>query len=525
MIAGLVIQLMDDKVYYRTYGFISRGLVDLARRPPGGGGTGGGCARAPLYTPPPLPPKLLKQTPMSEKINLAESVLVYESRPAEFVEDLLNVTPQVWQRSVMEAAAKGERRISVRSGHGVGKSSCASWLMIWFLLTRYPCKVVVTAPTASQLFDALFAECKRWIKELPSPLRTLLELKSDRIELASSPTEAFISARTSRAESPESLAGVHSEHVLLVVDEASGVPESVFEAAYGSMSGHDATTILLGNPTRSTGYFYETHTRLRDSWWTKRVSCEDSDLVSESFLTEMAAKYGMDSNAYRVRVLGEFPLAEDDTLISLHAVELAAAREVQQPPSVPVVWGLDVARYGDDCSVLAVRKGRQLQALHSWKKLSLMELSGRVLDLWNTTKVKPEEILIDSIGLGAGVLDRLRELGVPARGVNVSESPAMTDRYSNLRAELWERTKEWFTEEVEILNNDSLIADLTAPRYSFTSSGKMLVESKAETKKRLGRSTDYADALVLTFASNAAGAAGQYRRRHKGRRRKVAGVV
>jgi hypothetical protein len=458
-------------------------------------------------------------------MQLSELILTYERHPDLFVEDLLGVTPQDWQREVMSAVAKGQRRCSIRSGHGVGKSSCASWLMIWFLLTRYPVKIVVTAPTASQLFDALFAECKRWIKELPTPIKSLLEMKSDRIELGSSPTEAFISARTSRSESPESLAGVHADHVLLVVDEASGVPESVFEAAYGSMSGKDATTILLGNPTRSSGYFYETHTRLRDSWWTKQVSCLDSPLVSPDFIQEMELKYGAQSNAMKVRVYGEFPTAEDDTLISLHAVEQASKRVVEQPEGTPVVWGLDVARYGDDASVLCIRQGRHLIELHSWKKLSLMELSGRVLDLLNSADEPPEEILVDSIGLGAGVLDRLRELDISARGVNVSESPAMADRYANLRAELWDLTKQWFSEEVQIPNDDSLIADLTAPRYSFNSSGKMIVESKAETKKRLGRSTDFADSLVLTFASTAAGASGQYRRKKRGRRRNVGGVV
>ena len=457
-------------------------------------------------------------------MNLSESVLLYADRPAEFVEDLLNVEPQDWQREMMGAALQN-RKLSLRSGHGLGKTACCSWLMIWYLLTRYPVKVVCTAPSASTLYDGLMAETKRWVKELPTPIRSLLEIKSDRIELASSPTEAFLSARTSRAESPESLAGIHSDHTMILVDEASGVPEQVYEAAYGSMSGKNAVVILIGNPTRSSGYFYETHTRLRDSWWTKKVSCLDSSLVSPDFIAEMAEKYGEESNAFRVRVLGEFPLAEDDTLISLHAVEQASKRTVEQPEGTPVVWGLDVARYGDDASVLCTRRGRHLVSLHSWKKLSLMELSGRVLDLLNSADEPPDEILVDSIGLGAGVLDRLRELDIPARGVNVSESPAMADRYANLRAELWDLTKSWFGEEVQIPNDDSLIADLTAPRYSFNSSGKMIVESKAETKKRLGRSTDFADSLVLTFASSAAGASGQYRRRSRGRRRNVGGVV
>jgi phage terminase large subunit len=457
-------------------------------------------------------------------MQLSELILTYEKHPDLFVEDLLGVTPQDWQREMM-AATLQHRKLSLRSGHGLGKTACCSWLMIWYLLTRYPVKVVCTAPSASTLYDGLMAETKRWVKELPTPIRTLLEIKSDRIELASSPTEAFLSARTSRAESPESLAGIHSDHTMILVDEASGVPESVFEAAYGSMSGKNAVVILIGNPTRSSGYFYETHTRLRDSWWTKKVSCLDSPLVSPDFIAEMAEKYGETSNAMKVRVYGEFPTAEDDTLISLHAVEQASKRKVEQPEGTPVVWGLDVARYGDDASVLCIRQGRHLMELHSWKKLSLMELCGRVLDLLNSADEPPEEILVDSIGLGAGVLDRLRELDISARGVNVSESPAMADRYANLRAELWDRTKQWFNEEVQIPNDDSLIADLTAPRYSFNSSGKMIVESKAETKKRLGRSTDFADSLVLTFASTAAGASGQYRRKKRGRRRNVGGVV
>ena len=164
---------------------------------------------------------------------------------------------------------------------------------------HYPNKVVVTAPTSSQLFDALFAEMKRWINELPDAFKEVLNVKSDRVEHTSAPSEMFISARTSRAETPEALAGVHSEHVMLIVDEASGVPEQVFEAAAGSMSGHNATTIMLSNPTRSSGTFFESQNRLADSWWTRRWSCIDSPLVSDEFIEEMKLRYGEDSNAFR----------------------------------------------------------------------------------------------------------------------------------------------------------------------------------------------------------------------------------
>ena len=185
----------------------------------------------------------------------------YAKNPSAFVTDVLTCHPDMWQKELLEAVNNGERKLSVRSGHGVGKSTAASWLMLWFLLTRYPVKIVVTAPTSAQLFDALFAELKRWINQLPPPLKDILDVKSDRVSHKAAPSEAFISCRTSRAETPEALQGVHSENVLLICDEASAIPESVFEAAAGSMSGANASTVLLGNPTRSSGFFFETHHR------------------------------------------------------------------------------------------------------------------------------------------------------------------------------------------------------------------------------------------------------------------------
>ena len=186
--------------------------------------------------------------------------------PGAFCQVIMRVEPDPWQKRLLEAVAAGKRRISVRSGHGVGKSTVVAWAAIWYITTRFPVKIVVTAPTSGQLFDALFAEIKRWIRLLPPVLNDLFEVKAERIELKSAPTESFISARTSRAEQPEALQGVHAEHVMLVGDEASGIPDAVFEAAAGSMSGHSAVTLLLGNPVRSSGFFYDTHHRLSADW-------------------------------------------------------------------------------------------------------------------------------------------------------------------------------------------------------------------------------------------------------------------
>jgi len=424
-----------------------------------------------------------------------------------FVKDVFNVEPDEWQASLLQAIADNKRRISVRSGHGVGKSTAASWAMLWYLLTRYPVKVVVTAPTSSQLFDALFAEIKRWVKEMPPALSELLEVKSDRIELRPSPTEAFISARTSRAEQPEALQGIHSDNVMLVADEASGVPEAVFEAAAGSMSGHNALTILLGNPVRSSGYFFETHNRLKDEWFTLHVNCEKTKRVSDEFVREMAMKYGEESNAYRVRVLGEFPLSDDDTMIPFSVVEQAMNRDIEVDEFAPMTYGVDVARFGSDKSALAKKKGNVIVEVKKWSGLDLMQLTGAIKAEYDTEEFqdRPLSIYIDSIGLGSGVVDRLREMGLPAVGINVSESPAMKTTYVNLRAELWGKMKNWLEQRnCTLPKDDDLLAEITAPRYSFNSSGKLKIESKEEMKKRGLASPDLADACILTLAGDAA---------------------
>jgi hypothetical protein len=434
-------------------------------------------------------------------------IALYRTDPVLFVKEVLGVEPDEWQKDFLNAVASGERKISIRSGHGVGKSTTASWAMLWFLLTRYPVKVVVTAPTSAQLYDALFAELKRWVKELPPTIQDLLDVKQERIELKASSTEAFISARTSRAEQPEALQGVHSENVMLVADEASGVPEAVFEAAAGSMSGHNALTILLGNPVRSSGFFFETHNRLKDEWWTKRVSCEDSARVSQEYIDDMKSRYGEESNAYRIRVLGEFPRSDDDTIIPMELLESAKHRDTRAYEDAPIIWGLDVARFGSDSSVLCKRQSNVVHTLERWRNLDLMQLTGAVVAQYEACdhKSRPAEILVDSIGLGAGVVDRLMELKLPARGINVSESPAMGGTYLNLRAELWHKAKAWLEKrDCKIPNNEDLIGELATVRYTFTSNGKIKIESKDDIRKRGLKSPDMADAFVLTFASDAA---------------------
>jgi len=460
-----------------------------------------------------------------QKNSFVDFIAAYRDHPVLFVREVLGANPLPWQEDFLRAVARGERRISVRAGHGVGKSTVCSWALIWHMVTRYPQKSVVTAPTAAQLFDALYSELKSWINKLPPILKDLFEVFSDRINLKDAPESSFISARTSSSERPEALAGVHSENVLLIVDEASAVPEQVFEAAAGSMSGHSATTILISNPTRNSGLFYKTHHELASDWFRLHVSCINIPLVSSDFVRQIEATYGRDSNAFRIRVLGEFAIADDDTLIAADLVDAAMSRDITQGDET-MVYGLDVARFGTDRTALCKRRGNVVVEIKHWGGLDLMQTVGAVVNEAKTDN--PEEICVDTIGLGSGVADRLREQGFNVRDVNVSESSAMNPNANKLRDELWLSVKDWLaTRAVKLPKDDTLRHELVAPRYNFTSSGKVVVESKDSMKRRGMRSPDLADALCLTFASNAAlvGGRGTSWVSGKSLRRGISGVV
>lgn len=458
---------------------------------------------------------------------LRSVIVSYAGDPVGFVRVVLGAEPDEWQEDLLRAIASGTRRISVRAGHGVGKSTVCAWALIWHMVTRYPQKAVVTAPTAGQLFDALFAEVKFWINKLPEPIRELFDATSEKVTLRAAPEASFISARTSSADRPEALAGVHSAHVLLICDEASAIPEAVYESAAGSMSGEHACTILIGNPTRNSGLFFRTHHQLSSEWKTMHVSCLSSKRVSPDFVKQIADTYGPESNAYRVRVLGEFALRDDDTLIPAELVDSAMSRDVAVSPEEPVVYGLDVARFGDDRSVLCKRRGNVVLEFKVWQGLDLMQLTGAVV---NEAKLdKPAEIMVDSIGLGSGVADRLRELGHVVRDVNVSESSSMMNaQAAKLRDELWLSLKEWLNARAcKLPKIDELRQELVAPTYTFTSNGKIKVEGKQEMKRRGMRSPDLADALGLTFASVASRVGGRSPRWVPGKalKRGIRGVV
>ena len=397
------------------------------------------------------------------------------------------------------------RRVSIRSGHGTGKSTLMAWTILWALTCFARVKVPVTAPTAHQLEDVLWSELATWHRKMPPELRDLFELKSERFERKDAPAEAFAAARTSRPEKPEALQGFHSEVVVFVIDEASGIPEEVFQVAEGALSTEGAYVLMAANPTRMEGYVYDSHHKMRANWAALHWNGEESPLVSRAYVDEMAQKYGVDSAIYRVRVRGDFA-GNPDGVIPLDLIEGAIGRNVK--PFGPVRWGLDVARFGEDETALAKRRGNTLlEKVKAWSGKDTMQVAGLLKLEYDNTPIddRPEAIGIDVIGLGAGVVDRALELGLPVIAVNVAESPAVQAQYERMRDELWFEAREWFfRRDCHMPEDDQLVAELTLPGFRVLSSGKKKVESKDELRRRGVKSPDRADAFCLTFAKGLA---------------------
>jgi phage terminase large subunit len=412
---------------------------------------------------------------------------------------------EAWQDNFLREFCTAPRH-SVRSGHGVGKGATIAILILWFVLTRHDAKGVLTANSQDQLKDNNWPELRKWARMLPEALREQVDIQEERAVLKAAPHMTFVTRRTASKDRPEALQGIHAEHVLYLVDEASGIPDIVFEIAAGSLSTAGAMAALFSNPTRSSGFFFDTHHALRDRWRTWHVNCEDVPRA-RGHIEDIVAKYRRDSNTFKVRVLGEFPTGDDDTVIPLEWVAAARGRDVATQSFLPI-WGVDVARFGDDRSALAKRRANVLlEPVKWWQHAEIDVTAGRIKAEWDQTPLddRPSDICIDVIGYGAGVFAILKNYGLPVRGVNVAEAPSVDGQYNRLRDELWFKGREWFRARDCSIPNvpaiEDLVSDLVGPTYDTSINGKVLVEAKKDAKKRGLRSPDLADAFLNTFAT------------------------
>lgn len=423
--------------------------------------------------------------------------------PLRFVTGTLGVTPEPHQVEAL-VAFREHGHVAIRAAHDQGKTALLAWIGWYFITTRIPCKIPVAANTQDQLRDVTWAELMKWGRLLPAVIRDQYDIGLERIALKAMPEDCFMVARTASKSNPEALQGFHSANLLFLLEEASGMEDIIFEIASGAMSSKGASALMIGNPNKSTGYFARAFKENRWLWHGLHWPWRKNPWSSEGYPQQMAREYGENSNVYKIRVLGDFPTTEDNAVIGLELVEAAVARQVDVTGRRSIVWGLDVARFGDDRCALVKRQGNTVvEPSRTWKHRDLMETCGIVMREWLETPdgKKPTAINGDVIGIGAGVIDRLRELGLPIYGVNVGEVSSQPDRFMRQRDELWWAAREWFmARDCKIPNDAGLISDLVGPTYKPLSTGKLQIESKEDMKKRGLKSPDVADAFCLTFA-------------------------
>lgn len=442
----------------------------------------------------------------------------YYDNPVAFFEEVLDMTPDEWQKDVLNDLVQYPK-ISVRSGQGVGKTALEAGAIIWFLVCRPYSRVIATAPTMQQLYDVLWAEIAKWLNT--SLVKDLLKWTKTKVYMIGDEERWFATAKT--ATKPENMQGFHEEHMLIVVDEASGVADPIMEAILGTLTGDDNKLLMCGNPNRLEGVFYDSHNADRDKFKVHKVSSMDSKRTSKDNIEMLLHKYGQDSDVARVRIFGEFPKGALDSLISMETVELACnskIKEVEILTSNILHVGCDVARFGNDKTVITPRIASKIFPFTKYSKKSTMETAGNVIKtckdyMKKYPNLKHCMIKIDDTGVGGGVTDRLREVvseeGLPFTIIPVNNGASATDDYyANLGAQIWGDLRDALEENfsgvlqgkeptLELPYDDEMIKQLSNRKKKITSKGKIQLESKDDMKARNVGSPDIADSITLAL--------------------------
>lgn len=410
-----------------------------------------------------------------------------------FVRFVLKAEPTSQQMEIINAIDGGARRIAVKSGHGTGKSSLLSWISLWVGLTKYDAKIPITAPSAPQLLFTLMPEIRKWEQNLPSVMRKSIDVKTDTISFKNG---NFIAMRTARKENPEALQGFHATNLFFLVDEGSGVPDNIFEVVEGALTGERNVIVMVGNPTRTSGYFYNAFHKNSELWDTYTLNAEESPNVDPKVIELRKKQYGVDSDVYRVRVLGEFPRASNDALFRVDEMADALVRE-DYCSDGEEIWGLDVAELGADKCVIAKRKGFFFRPLEEIGKVEVEDCVNWVVSSYSRAAIKPAAIYVDNIGYGAAVFSMLLNRGLPVVAGDVRRT-SFELGLDKKRIEMYQRLSANM-KNIRLPDDDDLVGELSAIRYKISNAGLISLESKDETRKRLGRSPDKADAVALTF--------------------------
>ena len=446
---------------------------------------------------------------------------LYQADPVLFAKEVIGYSPDDWQAETMRDLADPEvRRVSVRSGQGVGKTATEAVVLMWFLACFPFARVVATAPTRQQLNDVLWSEIAKWQAKSPL-LSVILKWTKTYVYMLGMEKRWFAVART--ATKPENMQGFHEENMLFIIDEASGVAEPIMEAVLGTLSGPNNKLLMCGNPTKTSGTFYDSHTnpRVRSLYRTRRVSSRDVTRTDKENIEMLERRYGRESNVVRVRVDGEFPLQEDDVFIPISLVMRAVNADYEprkEPLSIQI--GCDVARFGDDKTCIGFRVDEKVEFYQKIRGQDTQKTADKIIELGEKLVEKyhfkyPVPVCVDDGGVGGGVVDRLNRIkqNDPARfwwlevmriqfGKRIkhrSYHDSTTYMMGVLRKLLEETEDDGNPKPVEVIlpEDDDLIGQLSCRKYSLTDQSKQKVESKDEMKKRNLPSPDEADCVLL----------------------------
>lgn len=444
-------------------------------------------------------------------------IILYRKDPVLFAREVVGFEPDEWQEQALRDLAESNR-ISIKSGQGVGKTSFEAIALLWFLCCFPFPRIVATAPTKQQLHDVLWSEVSKWMGTSPL-LNAILKWTKTYIYMRGQEKRWFAVART--ATKPENMQGFHADNMLFIIDEASGVDDAIMEAVLGTLSGDNNKLIMCGNPTRTSGTFYESFHNDKEIYRRQTVSSLDSARTSKENIDSLIRKYGADSNVARVRIYGEFPTQEDDVFIPISLIE-GSIRTEFKPKKKPFMIhiGCDVARFGDDKTVIAYKVDEKLSIYKKRRGQDLMRTADDIVLLGEqlVTRYKfdsPIPVKIDDGGLGGGVTDRLRQLkrNFPDRLwwldiIPVTFGKRIRHKYyydsttymmSVVKSMLSPYTEHGEPKPVELIlpNDDDLVGQLSTRKYQVTDDSKIRIESKDAVKKRGQPSPDEADCVLL----------------------------
>jgi hypothetical protein len=456
---------------------------------------------------------------------LVEVLHGFRNDPLEFVlrvfpwgeGELRNATgPSEWQTRVLSYIRDGlspehALRHAVASGHGIGKSALVAWIILWAISTETDTRGVVTANTETQLKTKTWAELAKWFRLfIGNPLF--------RLEATSIFSRDADRTKTWRVDmvpwserNPEAFAGLHNQgrREFMIYDEASSIPDIIWETSEGFLS--DINTermwLVFGNPTRSTGRFRECFDggRWHGRWSTLQVDSRQVPYADKEWIADLVSAYGDDSDIVRVRVKGEFPRVGSTEFIPAALVAEARTRDAHAQSFDPLVIGVDVARFGDDETVLCFRKGRDARSMAAvrLRGLDTMQVAARVVE--ESQRLRADAVFVDEGGVGGGVVDRCRQLRLFVFGVQFGGKADRHDivtqgeRYANKRAEMWGSLRAWL-QTGAIEDSDDLREQLVGPSYGFNVRDEVQLERKEDMRRRGVPSPDWGDALALTFA-------------------------